>query len=140
MVFIFLTLTHRNIFINLFRASKRKRRIKSLAFRSLNSAGLNDKSKQNHEEVEDMAWSLEQYLYFSPFDYAIFIFHKFGAIFKKRHQKRRNLLVKSKIFIRYFERIEQPFLYIIDNSPLTFNGCKTTKIRRKKRRRYIKKA
>lgn len=139
MVFLFFTITSSNLFINGFRVSPRFQRIRSFLFRSLNASGLDQKSKGTVESVRDLASSLNLWLNLSSQRrYVVLVFNALGNKYRKRRQERNSLLLKSLAFFNHFHELDKPLVCIVANNALAFNGCKTSNLRRKKRRFFNK--
>ena len=60
-------------------------------------------------------------------------------MFQKRRQNKRKLFKKCRAYIRVLKYTGLPIICLLDSNATAFNGCKTKKIRRKKRRYYLKK-
>lgn len=66
------------------------------------------------------------------------IFKNFGASYRRRGQSNYGIDKKRTAFIRAFSKANIAISTLADISAVPFNGCKTQKIRRKKKKHMVK--
>ena len=66
------------------------------------------------------------------------IFKNFGVSFRRRAQTNYGIGKKRDAFIDAFSKAKIAINALIDTSAVPFNGCKTQKTRRKKKKHMIK--
>lgn len=134
-----MTITDKNVFLNGFRASK-KARLRSFMFRTVHVKGADKKSKRDVNKLHDLSFALERWLRKKlKRRYIVLVFNAFGGKFKKRGQSRSSLFKKSLAFLDTFRWMDnKPFVCIVANNAIAFNGCKTSNVRRTRRKYFIK--
>jgi ribosomal protein S11 len=68
----------------------------------------------------------------------IIVFKNFGLSFKRKGQTEAGIEAKRDAFIEAFTKMNVTISTLIDTSAIPFNGCKTQKVRRKKKKHMIK--
>ena len=64
----------------------------------------------------------------------ILIFTGLSLVIKrKKSGQPAHFVYHQKLFLQYFLELSQPFLYLVNKTPISFNGCKKANLRRKKK-------
>ena len=133
MVYVCLKFSINNIFVNAYIKSKQSG-IKPILFRTYGQQTGDQKSKWIKEDLKDFCY---HFLNFLRTLYAkgpiIVIFRGFGNRFRKVNQKGGYRLTRRRRFI--ILRLRKSRIKVagfIDESTISYNGCKSNKIRRRK--------
>lgn len=137
---VYITFTVNNIFVNCFRDLENGTR-EAVGFKQLSSNdGLVGKSKKNWESVTDMAENIAKWVStcYDNKQPVTVIFKNYGASYRKNGQTDYGIDQKREAFIEAFSKANIAITTLVDTSAIPFNGCKTQKIRRKKKKHMIK--
>lgn len=64
----------------------------------------------------------------------VLIFTDLNIVIKRKKAGQPSYFVQhQKLFLQYFLELSQPFLYLVNKTPISFNGCKRANLRRKKK-------
>jgi ribosomal protein S11 len=136
--YVYITFTVNNIFVNCYRELENGARA-AVGFKQLSSnKGLEGKSKKNLESVTSMAEKVSAWvatLHSAPIT---IIFKNFGSSYRRNGQTEYGIDKKRATFIEAFIKANIAISTLIDTSAVPFNGCKTQKIRRKKKKHMVK--
>jgi ribosomal protein S11 len=136
--YVYITLTANNIFVNCYRDLENGTR-EAVGFKQLSSnKGLVGQSKKNWESVTDMAENLAAWVSTWYNSSIIIVFKNFGTSYKRNGQTEHGIDKKRTAFIEAFSKANIAISTLVDTSAVPFNGCKTQKIRRKKKKHMIK--
>lgn len=137
-LYVYITFTTNNIFINCYRDLANGQR-EPIGFKQLSSDKLLvGKSKKNWESVADMAEKVADWIVKMQQNQITVIFKNFGTAFRRRAQTNYGIEKKRTIFIDAFSKAKLVINCLVDASAVPFNGCKTQKNRRKKKKHMIK--
>jgi len=136
--YVYITFTANNIFVNCYRDLENGTR-EAVGFKQLSSnKGLVGKSKKNWESVTDMAENIAGWILTLYKNSVTVVFKNFGASYRKNGQTDYGIDKKRTAFIEAFSKANIAIGTLVDTSAIPFNGCKTQKIRRKKKKHMVK--
>ena len=137
-LYVYITYTAHNIFINCYKDVENGQR-QPVGFKQLSSNKLIvGKSKKDWDNLTTMAETMAKWISTLHQGAAIVIFKNFGSVYKRRAQTSYGIEKKRNIFIDAFSKVNIPMSLIVDTSTISFNGCKTKKNRRKKKKHMVK--
>ncbi len=136
--YVYITFTVNNIFVNCYRELDSGTR-EVVGFKQLSSnKNLVGKTKRTRESVTDMAENIAKWVATWNNPSITIIFKNFGVSYKKKGQTDYGIDQKREVFIEAFSKAEIAIKGLVDTSAIPFNGCKTQKSRRRKRKHIIK--
>lgn len=136
--FVYITFTTNNIFVNCYRDLENGTR-EAVGFKQLSSnKGLVGQSKKNWESVTNMAENIAEWVATWYNTSVTVIFKNFGASYRKNGQTDYGIDKKRTAFIEAFSKANIAISTLVDTSAVPFNGCKTQKVRRKKKKHMTK--
>jgi hypothetical protein len=132
-VYVVFTFTARNIFINAFLISE-KGYVPIMFQTSGSQLYTEEYAKGHHEQLTEFAYAAGDWLRRWEAPSVFILFRGLGVVFKKRHQTSANLDNKRALVLDELHNVDLPIEAFYDISPVSFNGCKTQKKRRKKKK------
>lgn len=136
--YVYITFTVNNVFVNCYRDFENGTR-EAVGFKQLSSnKGLMGKSKNNWEGITDMAENIAKWVLTLHTKPVTIVFKNYGSSYRKNNQTDYGIDKKRTEFIEAFSKSNIVISTLIDISAIPFNGCKTQKIRRKKKKHMVK--
>lgn len=141
---IFLKFTNKNIFVNIFEEYENKR--VPVIFKTLKSQKIENQQKKikisDRERTTNFIDLLGLWLqlkYKSQINGVILVFNNFGNKYKKFQQIHSyELTQRRQIFVDIITQAKIPINIIIDRTGVPFGECKNQRVRRKKRKHFLK--
>nr|YP_009118056.1 hypothetical protein [Paracercomonas marina]AJF22844.1 hypothetical protein [Paracercomonas marina] len=136
--YVYITFTADNIFVNCYREVEEGTK-DPVGFKQLSSGKLlTGRTKRTWESVTVMADKIANWVKSLHQEAVIIVFKNFGLSFKRKGQTEAGIEAKRDAFIEAFTKMNVTISTLIDTSAIPFNGCKTQKVRRKKKKHMIK--